>query len=355
MSKYVSCFLMGGLGNQLFQLFATIAYSMKHKRKLIFPYADKLYTGTIRNTYWDSFLHTLKMYTMYDNKNHFTNDMLTIFNRYKEYSFEFNEIPPSDYDKLLLLGYYQSYKYFENEKKSIFSLIRLRKQQENILLENPLFSSYSNKISMHFRLGDYKEIQNCHPLMPYEYYENALDFIVNNNSDYVCKMDNSEFNKTFIKVENDDNDNDNDEYEEDEEKSNISISTNVCQISINNEKDNEKDNENKKHEQTKYNVFYFCQKEDNEVVSVIINKLKQKFTNVSFFKVDDELPDWKQLLLMSCCNHNIIANSTFSWWGAYFNDNSNKIICYPSKWFGVSINHNVNDLFPPEWNKIVIS
>jgi hypothetical protein len=338
---------MGGLGNQLFQLFATIAYSIKHKRKLIFPYADKLYTGTIRNTYWDSFLNTLKMYTYYDNNIHFTNDMLSIFTRYKEYSFEFNEIPSSGYDKLLLLGYYQSYKYFENEKNSIFSLIRLRRQQENILLENPLFSSYSNKISMHFRLGDYKEIQNCHPLMPYEYYEKSLDFIVNNNSEYVCKMDNSEFNKTFIKVECDDDDEENG----DDEKTNISISTNVCQLSNNNEKDNEKE----KNERKKYNVFYFCQKEDNEIVSVIINKLKEKFTNVSFFKVDDELPDWKQLLLMSCCNHNIIANSTFSWWGAYFNDYSDKIICYPNKWFGVSIDSNVKDLFPPEWNKILIS
>lgn len=292
MSGYVSCFLMGGLGNQLFQLFTTIAYSIQHKRKLIFPYTDKLYTGTIRYTYWDSFLYTLKMYTTYDNKHPFTNDMLTLFARYKERTFEYNEIPASGYDKLLLFGYYQSYKYFENEKNSIFSLIRLRKQQENILLENPLFSSYKNKISMHFRIGDYKEIQNCHPLMPYEYYENALDYIVNH-------------------------------------------------------KNNDKDK--------KFNVFYFCQKEDNIIVSDVVNKLKEKFTNVSFFKVDDELPDWKQLLLMSCCNDNIIANSTFSWWGAYFNDNSDKIVCYPNKWFGVSVNNNVMDLFPPEWVEISIS
>jgi hypothetical protein len=320
---------MGGLGNQLFQLFTTIAYSMKHNRKLIFPYSDKLYTGTIRNTYWEDFLNTLKPYTTYNNKQHFTNDMLSIFARYKEYSFEFNEIPASDYDKLLLLGYYQSYKYFENEKNSICSLIRLRKQQENILLENPLFSSYDNKISMHFRLGDYKEIQNCHPLMPYEYYERALDFIVNNNSEYVCKMDNSEFNKMFVKIEN--------EYEENEYK-----------------KETKKETKKEKIKHKKYNVFYFCQKEDNEIVMKIINKLKENFLNVSFFKVDDELPDWKQLLLMSCCNDNIIANSTFSWWGAYFNNCSDKIVCYPSKWFGVSLENNVNDLFPPEWNKILV-
>ena len=55
---------------------------------------------------------------------------------------------------------------------------------------------------------------------------------------------------------------------------------------------------------------------------------------------------------MSCCNHNIIANSSFSWWGAYLNDNKKKIVCYPSIWFGELINHDTRDLFPENWNKI---
>jgi len=59
----VSGYLMGGLGNQLFQIFTTMAYGIKHKRKILFPYSDKLETGTIRPTYWESFLMSLKPFT----------------------------------------------------------------------------------------------------------------------------------------------------------------------------------------------------------------------------------------------------------------------------------------------------
>ena len=53
----VTCFLMGGLGNQLFQIFTTLAYGMKTGSQVIFPYSKELLVGvTARNTYWDNFL-----------------------------------------------------------------------------------------------------------------------------------------------------------------------------------------------------------------------------------------------------------------------------------------------------------
>ena len=53
---------------------------------------------------------------------------------------------------------------------------------------------------------------------------------------------------------------------------------------------------------------------------------------------------------MSLCRHNIIANSTFSWWSAYLNKNVNKIVCYPEKWFVKPI--NLTEMFPKKWKII---
>ena len=74
-------------------------------------------------------------------------------------------------------------------------------------------------------------------------------------------------------------------------------------------------------------------------------------TDVEF--ITDE-PDWMDLYLMTWCNHNIIANSTFSWWGAFLNTNKNKKVVIPDQWFGPSQPSTVNtrDLFPKEWKTV---
>ena len=57
---------------------------------------------------------------------------------------------------------------------------------------------------------------------------------------------------------------------------------------------------------------------------------------------------WMDMMLMSNCSHHIIANSSFSWWGAWLGANLNKIVIAPKKWF-FDDKINTADLYPKDW------
>lgn len=57
------------------------------------------------------------------------------------------------------------------------------------------------------------------------------------------------------------------------------------------------------------------------------------------------------MFLMTQCNHNIIANSSFSWWGAWLNPNPGKVVIAPLKWFNTNVK-NAEDIIPESWVKL---
>ena len=98
------------------------------------------------------------------------------------------------------------------------------------------------------------------------------------------------------------------------------------------------------------------------VFSDVIDWCKEQ----DFFKPDrfvmsettDEFADgqrvpWTDLCLMSLCTDAIIANSSFSWWGAWLIDNPDKTVVAPKKWFGPQYDHyKMDDLIPEGWIQV---
>lgn len=92
-------------------------------------------------------------------------------------------------------------------------------------------------------------------------------------------------------------------------------------------------------------IFYFFSDD--------IEWVKKEFGDHADFEYlsSPNLQEYEELVLMSSCAHNIIANSSFSWWGAYLNKNPNKIIVAPKKWVNKKPDQHPN-ITPEGWTKI---
>jgi hypothetical protein len=81
------------------------------------------------------------------------------------------------------------------------------------------------------------------------------------------------------------------------------------------------------------------------------NWCKENLNYVNSTVVED-LDDYEELWAISLCNHNIMSNSSFSWWGSYLNKNEDKKIFTPSLWFGPKGEKNFEDIYEIGWVKI---
>ena len=193
----------------------------------------------------------------------------------------------SYYPDMGLKGYFQSSKYFDHRRNEIVELFTDYKNDIINSLQLKLDLLPGKKISLHIRRADYINLQHTHNVLPIKYYENAVLTIKK-------KLDKDYKNFTYLIFSDD---------------------------------------------------IEWCKTQ---------NFLKN-LSNVHFVEDSDPLTKGPveifQLYLMSMCEHNIIANSSFSWWGAYLNTSPQKIVIAPSKWFNSGGPQNWQDIYCKNWIK----
>ena len=93
---------------------------------------------------------------------------------------------------------------------------------------------------------------------------------------------------------------------------------------------------------------FFVFSDDPQWVAQNLN-IGKEYTFVSNEMGDGDMAD---IHLMSLCRHNIIANSSFSWWGAWLNNNSEKIVTSPAVWYKNKPGFVMDDLLPESWIRL---
>lgn len=289
--------LMGGLGNQMFQYAAARALSIKTNTKLYID--ESFYIENKKNKTVTQRKPELHIFKIKFNKINFVSRnyiklcfiltkfiekkfsiKLNLFSNFIEDRFNFN----NEYDSLrsntVLIGYFQTEKYFIDIRS-----ILLKEFLFNIQLSGINFSilqeiKQTNSVSVHIRRGDY------------------ISSTSNLEHHGICTLD---FYKESINY--------------------MTERLNSC--------------------------IFFVFSDDIIWAKENFNNFNQVFVFIDYNTGDMSFID---MMLMSNCKNNIIANSSFSWWGAWLNQNNQKIVIAPKKWFNSDI--DTSDLIPSSWIRI---
>lgn len=254
---------LGKLGNQMFQYASLKGIAINRGFEFCIPPKNMFGVRDLSVKKSDSNIHTAFDLTKYVKQ-------VSNQNIIKESGFNFDEnLFNSCEDDIDLYGYFQSEKYFKNIKDEIkedFTFHSDVIEDCNQFIKNQIQTD--EIISLHIRRGDYLKLQSHHPILPIEYYENALNKLPD-------------------------------------------IPVIIFSDDVN-----------------------WC--------------LRQKIFDSERFFVSIENSSEYDMCLMSLCRYHIIANSSFSWWGAWLS-NSKEVIA-PKVWFGPSLSDKkTDDLYCSHW------
>lgn len=168
--------LMGGLGNQLFQIATAYAYAKEHSMDLVLP--DSWYDKSDRHPVWDTYFRNSSHGFNLISSNHFRNIHWTdIHEKSFSYAPIYHTPGSSNYR---LNGYFQSSTYFNNHKDEIRILLQIPNNLINAANEAFTRTPIHNPdgwIAAHVRRGDYLFASNYHVVTDAEYFKKAREEI----------------------------------------------------------------------------------------------------------------------------------------------------------------------------------
>lgn len=275
--------LRGGLGNQMFQYAAALAFCKKHNLSLeidnSFLKENTLESATFTPREFElNCFQGLKMIFKNPSDDNKISKLITEDNINS--SFIFSRLLRGN---ILVSGYFQSETFFSAISKTISQIFSIKEE----LLTNEILTQVATlqdveSVGIHVRRGDYlkPEVLKYHGVCSAEYYQKAI------------RLMNSTLNSP------------------------------------------------------KYFIF-------SEDMDWVKQELLPIISEAVLIESDSNKPSWLDLLYLSKCKNNIIANSSYSWWGAYLNDNSSKSVIAPKIWFKDDIlNQKTIDLIPKSWIRI---
>ena len=198
----ISILISGGVGNQMFKIFAAISYYIDNCQNYILYVRNN---NGYRKYYWDTIFSNISHKVLEIDEPNIDDPN---FENYKEPYFHYAQIPIFENDTLLK-GYFQSYKYFEHNINKIRRIIGIDEHINKVLTEYPVYT-INKTISVHYRMGDYINLHALHPVKKTTYYIEAFKKLISKGVDiydydilYFCEEhDNETVNNYNLEINN---------------------------------------------------------------------------------------------------------------------------------------------------------
>lgn len=276
----ITCQLLGGLGNQLFQIATTLAVALEHEDEAVFDLNGHRQLSLLGGGPAQQGSRAIDYKTTIY-RNLIDRQIPPCKYIFKEQEFSYR--PIAYQSGMMLVGFFQSEKYFIKYRQNLLDIFTPDRQVIEELRSKYGFILERPNCAIHVRRGDYVNRTQYNPVCSLDYYKAAIELFAADT--------------TFL------------------------------------------------------------------VFSDDIEWCKQRFDSPRFTFSEQKAPSDSvlrgflqeeiDLYLMSMCKHQIIANSTFSWWGSWLNQNPHKRIVAPKNWFGSALQHlKTDDIYTESMLKI---